>query len=89
MQKVIIDEERFLRTISRIAHEIIEKHKTLDNIVMVGIKRRGAEIAELIAKRICELTGTELPFTELDITFYRDDLSPLDEANPGPVYRNI
>ena len=87
MQKVFIDEERFLRTISRIDNEIIEKHKTLDNIVMVGIKRRGAEIAELIAKRICELTGTELPFTELDITFYRDDLSPLDAANPGPVYR--
>lgn len=87
MEKMLIDEARFLRTISRIAHEIIEKHKTLDNIVIVGIKRRGAEIAELIANKIHELTGQALPFTALDITFYRDDLSPVDSANPTPVYR--
>lgn len=44
MEKIIIDENRFFRTISRISHEIIEKHHTLNNLVIVGIKRRGAKL---------------------------------------------
>jgi len=47
MEKIIIDADRFLRTISRISHEIIEKHQDFDNVILVGVKRRGAEIAEL------------------------------------------
>lgn len=74
MEKIIIDTEQFQRTISRISHQIIEKHNDLDNIVIVGIKRRGAEIAEFIQKRIAELVSVQLPIMALDITFYRDDL---------------
>ena len=44
MEKIIIDANRFLRTISRISHEIIEKHQDFDNVILVGVKRRGAEL---------------------------------------------
>ena len=76
MEKIIIDADRFLRTISRISHEIIEKHQDFDNVILVGVKRRGAEIAELIQRRI----------EELNITFYRDDLEYVEPENPTPVY---
>ena len=85
MEKIIIDEDQFMRTISRISHEIIEKHKNLDDLVIVGIKRRGAEIAELIKRKIADLTESELPSIELDITFYRDDLE-YAEPSQSPVY---
>ncbi|OOF70690.1 bifunctional pyr operon transcriptional regulator/uracil phosphoribosyltransferase PyrR [Rodentibacter caecimuris] len=87
MEKIIVDENQFLRTISRISHEIIEKHQSLDNIVIVGIKRRGAEIAQLIKHRIAELTKINLPSMDLDITFYRDDLDYLEPNRPTPIYR--
>ena len=94
MEKIIIDADRFLRTISRISHEIIEKHQDFDNVILVGVKRRGAEIAELIQRRIAELiqrrieelNGVSLPMMELDITFYRDDLEYVEPENPTPVY---
>ena len=86
MEKIIVDENQFLRTISRISHEIIEKHQTLDNLVIVGIKRRGAEIAELIRQKIMALTQVDVPSFDLDITFYRDDLS-LIEGEMSPIYK--
>lgn len=86
MEKIIIDENQFQRTISRISHEIIEKHPNLENIVIVGIKRRGAEIATLIKNKIADLVNVELPSMELDITFYRDDLQHVEPENPMPVY---
>ena len=86
MEKIIVDENQFLRTISRISHEIIEKHQTLDNLVIVGIKRRGAEIAELILQKIMALTQVDVPSFDLDITFYRDDLSLIEEEM-SPIYK--
>lgn len=86
MEKIIVDENQFLRTISRISHEIIEKHQTLDNLVIVGIKRRGAEIAELIRQKIMVLTQVDVPSFDLDITFYRDDLSLIEEEM-SPIYK--
>ena len=86
MEKIIVDENQFLRTISRISHEIIEKHQTLDNLVIVGIKRRGAEIAELIRQKIMALTQVNVPSFDLDITFYRDDLSLIEEEM-SPIYK--
>lgn len=83
MEKIIIDTEQFQRTISRISHQIIEKHHSFDDVVLVGIKRRGAEIAQMLQKRISELAQVELPLIALDITFYRDDLNL---ANRDPVY---
>ncbi|MFA9500150.1 bifunctional pyr operon transcriptional regulator/uracil phosphoribosyltransferase PyrR [Mannheimia sp. E30BD] len=84
MEKIIIDTEQFQRMISRISHQIIEKHGNLQNVVIVGIKRRGAEIAELIQKRIVELSQIQLPSMALDITFYRDDL---DLIYQDPVFK--
>ena len=86
MEKIIVDENQFLRTISRISHEIIEKHQTLDDLVIVGIKRRGAEIAELIRQKIMALTQVDVPSFDLDITFYRDDLSLIEEEM-SPIYK--
>ncbi|MDU8924723.1 bifunctional pyr operon transcriptional regulator/uracil phosphoribosyltransferase PyrR [Pasteurellaceae bacterium LIM206] len=86
MEKIIIDEDQFMRTISRISHEIIEKHERLDDIIIVGIKRRGAEIAELIKRKIAELTHQSLPSIDLDITFYRDDLEYVEPTSQSPVY---
>ena len=86
MEKIIVDENQFLRTISRISNEIIEKHQTLDNLVIVGIKRRGAEIAELIRQKIMALTQVDVPSFDLDITFYRDDLSLIEEEM-SPIYK--
>lgn len=86
MEKIIIDENQFLRTISRISHEIIEKHQHLDNLIIVGIQRRGAEIAEMIKQRIFELANVQLPSVDLDITFYRDDLDYATDTQT-PTYR--
>lgn len=85
-EKIIIAEDQFMRTISRIAHEIIEKHQSLDDVIIVGIKRRGAELAELIKRRVAELSEVELPSMDLDITFYRDDLEYADQQHQLPVY---
>ena len=54
--------------------------------MIVGIKRRGAEIAELLQRRVEELSGINLPSMELDITFYRDDLTLVDQEDKMPVY---
>ncbi|STY62810.1 bifunctional pyr operon transcriptional regulator/uracil phosphoribosyltransferase PyrR [Mannheimia haemolytica] len=82
-EKIIIDTEQFERIISRISHQIIEKHAKLEDVVIIGIKRRGADIAEFIQKRIAELAQIELPMMALDITFYRDDL---DLIYQDPVF---
>ena len=86
MEKIIIDADRFLRTISRISHEIIEKRQDFDNVILVGVKRRGAEIAELIRQKIMALTQVDVPSFDLDITFYRDDLSLIEEEM-SPIYK--
>lgn len=84
MEKIIIDSDQFQRTISRISHQIIEKHSDLSEVVLVGIKRRGAEIAEMLQVRIEQLSQQKLPLMALDITFYRDDLS--HHSQPDPIY---
>ncbi len=75
----IMDESGIMRAVTRIAHEIIEKNKGVDNVYLIGIQRRGVPLAKLIASKILEVEGTEVPVGILDITFYRDDLSMLSE----------
>lgn len=70
----ILDEESISRALTRIAHEIIERNKGTDNIILVGIKTRGAHLATRLAKRIEQIEGKEIKKGELDITLYRDDL---------------
>lgn len=70
----IIDPAGFDRTITRLAHEIIEKNKGAGNIVIVGIRTRGEFLAQRITKIIEEVEGVTLARGSLDITLYRDDL---------------
>jgi len=75
----IMDEIEMTRAISRIAYEIMEKNKGIDDVVLVGIQRRGVPLARKIADKIQQQEGKPVPVGILDITFYRDDLSMLAE----------
>ncbi len=75
----IMDENSMYRAITRISHEIIEKNKGVDNVVLIGIQRRGVPLAKMLAKKIEEVEGKIVPVGFLDITLYRDDLSMLAE----------
>jgi pyrimidine operon attenuation protein / uracil phosphoribosyltransferase len=70
----IMDDAGFERTITRLAHEILEKNKGAESIVIVGIKTRGEYIARRIARKIEEVEHVTLKIGSLDITLYRDDL---------------
>lgn len=70
----LIDGEGLRRAITRIAHEIIERNGGAENVVLVGIRRRGFPIAKRIADKIREFESIEVPVGALDITLYRDDL---------------
>lgn len=72
---VVLDEQAIRRALTRVAHEIIEKNKGIENCVLVGIKTRGIYIANRLAERIAEIEEKDIPVGELDITLYRDDLS--------------
>lgn len=71
--KVIMDSETMSRTISRIAHEILERNKGAKELRIIGIRTRGIHIARRIADKIEELEGIKPPLGTLDITLYRDD----------------
>jgi pyrimidine operon attenuation protein / uracil phosphoribosyltransferase len=73
-QRVLLDEESIRRTLSRIAHEIIERNEDLDTVALVGIHTRGVPIAYRIRKLVEERSGEELALGQLDITFHRDDV---------------
>ena len=74
-RSIIMDEAAMQRAITRIAFEIIEKNKGIDDLALIGIKRRGVIMANLLKAKLEELEGQEVPMGILDITFYRDDLS--------------
>ena len=70
----IMDEQGLDRTLTRLAHEILEHNKGAGNIVIVGIRTRGEFLARRIAHKIETVEGTTLQIGSLDITLYRDDL---------------
>lgn len=76
-KNVIMDDKAMHRAIVRISHEIIERNKGVENIVLVGIRTRGVPIAERLAATIKDIENVEVPVGMLDITLYRDDLSTL------------
>jgi pyrimidine operon attenuation protein / uracil phosphoribosyltransferase len=89
---VVLDEQAIRRALTRIAHEVIEKNKGIENLVIVGIKTRGIYIAKRLAKRIEQIEEKELPVGVIDITLYRDDLTkktpneePLVKGSDIPV----
>lgn len=71
----ILDQENIRRAMMRIAHEIVEKNKGTDNLCLVGIRTRGAILAERLSECIKVIEGKSVPVGILDITLYRDDLS--------------
>src|SRR5712691_1624884 len=73
-ETVLLDQEAVERTLSRIAHEIIEGNPDLDKLALVGIHTRGVPLAQRLRRRIAEFTGSEVALGQLDITFYRDDV---------------
>ncbi len=76
----LLDEKGINRSITRIAHEILERNKGPKNIVLVGIKTRGVPLAKRLAAKINDIEETKVPVGTLDITLYRDDLSEIEEA---------
>ncbi len=74
LSSVIFNEKDISRAVTRIAHEILEKNKGADKLALVGIRTRGATLAQRLAKKINEIESTTVSLGILDITLYRDDL---------------
>ena len=74
---VIMNAGEMARAVKRMAHEVVEANKGVNNLVLLGIQRRGVSLARLLGEAIKQVEGTEVPQGALDITFYRDDLSTL------------
>ena len=72
--RVLLDEAAIARTLTRIAHEIIEGNPDLERVALVGIQTRGVPLAQRLRRLIHEFSGEELASGSLDITFYRDDV---------------
>ena len=81
---VVMDADRIGRTLTRIAHEILERNKGVDELALVGVRTRGVPIARRIARSLKEISGQEIPTGALDITLYRDDLMR-SAVGPQPV----
>src|SRR5215216_6419192 len=82
----VMDADRMSRALTRIAHEILERNRGLDELALVGIRTRGVPIARRLARTLREINGDEVPTGALDITLYRDDLMRHAVA-PQPVIR--
>jgi pyrimidine operon attenuation protein/uracil phosphoribosyltransferase len=82
--RVVLDRDDLRRTLVRIAHEIIEKNPGGDALALVGIHTRGAALGQRLHALVGELSGSAVPFGDLDISFYRDDFSRRD-PNAQPV----
>ena len=85
--RVLLDEAAIARTLTRIAHEIIEGNPDLERVALVGIHTRGVPLAQRLRRLIHEFSGEELASGSLDITFYRDDVQvrggePPKQAQP-------
>ena len=77
-KKTIMTPEDISRTLVRIAHEIIEQNKTIDHLILVGMRTRGVPLAKRLAANIEDFEKIKIPVGALDINLYRDDLSSLD-----------
>jgi pyrimidine operon attenuation protein/uracil phosphoribosyltransferase len=75
LQKVVLDRDDLRRTLVRIAHEIIEKNPGASELAIVGIHTRGALLAKRLHALVGELSGSDVPLGDLDISFYRDDVN--------------
>jgi len=83
-KKVLMTPEDIRRTLARIAHEIVERNKTIEHLILVGMHTRGVPLAKRLAANIQDFERLRIPVGALDISHYRDDLSSL---NPQPVIK--
>jgi pyrimidine operon attenuation protein / uracil phosphoribosyltransferase len=83
---VVLDAQRIARSLARIAHEILERNHQVDELALVGIRRRGVPLAKRLAQAIHEINQSEIPTGALDITLYRDDLMR-HAVGPQPLVR--
>lgn len=83
--KILLGPDEVARGLRRVAGEIVERHRGLDRVAVIGIRRGGIPVAKQLIKWLAELEGKELPFGSVDITLYRDDAATA-LANPrvGP-----
>jgi pyrimidine operon attenuation protein / uracil phosphoribosyltransferase len=75
----LMDEQAIRRALTRIAHEIVEKNKGTEDLVIIGIKTRGIHLAKRVADRIATIEEEAVPVGSVDITLYRDDLKTRSE----------
>jgi pyrimidine operon attenuation protein / uracil phosphoribosyltransferase len=81
-KKIVMDAEGIDRSLTRIAYEILEKNKGVEELVLVGIRTGGVFLAERLRKKISGTEGKQVPVGILDITLYRDDLSTTHRKPP-------
>jgi pyrimidine operon attenuation protein/uracil phosphoribosyltransferase len=81
-----MDADRIGRTLTRIAHEIVERNKGVEDLALVGVRTRGVHIARRLARALKEISGDDVPTGALDITLYRDDLMR-HAVGPQPLVR--
>jgi len=84
---VVMDADRMQRSLTRIAHEIVERNRAIEEVAIVGIRERGVPLARRLARQLLEITGREVPTGALDITLYRDDLMR-HAVGPQPLVRS-
>ena len=80
--KLLLEAEALDRTLSRIAHEIVERNPDLSQVALVGIHTRGVPLAQRLRRRIADFTDREVALGTLDITFHRDDLHVRGSGKP-------
>ncbi|PTQ54757.1 MAG: Uracil phosphoribosyltransferase [Hydrogenibacillus schlegelii] len=81
----IVDAREMRRMIVRLAHQIVEKNKGTEGLILIGIKTRGVPLAGRLQEAIRSIEGVEVPVGALDITLYRDDLTPIDPSGDPVV----
>lgn len=86
LKAILLDEKAINRTLIRISHEIIERNKGIDDVVLIGVKTRGCPLAARIADYIKSIEGIDVPVGYVDISLYRDDLS---EEAEMPHVKNL
>ncbi len=88
VKAVIMDADAMRRATTRMAHEILERYSGTERLMLFGIKRRGVPLAEAIVRSIRDIEGVDIPCAELDVSFYRDDLTPVADrpvVTPGDI----
>lgn len=83
---IVMDADRMARSLTRIAHEIVERNRGVEDLALIGIRARGVPLAERLASEIEAIAAVRVPTGALDITLYRDDLRR-HATGPQPVIR--